>query len=128
MIGFKSSLSWMINNGWLDLQELSRDAIDNSFDTTSLSFADKDALYAQKLIAGAAYQTTIDLTHPLFYGFEQDSLAFFKTSNRIFKGKSSPFTEIAHYSASPLLAGFTAPELQRLVADTVAVAVEQPGR
>lgn len=128
MIGFKSSLSWMINNGWLDLQELSRDAIDNSFDTTSLSFSDKDALYAQKLIAGAAYQTTIDLTHPLFYGFEQDSLAFFKTSNRIFKGKSSPFTEIAHYSASPLLAGFTAPELQRLVADTVAVAVEQHGR
>ena len=128
LIGLKSAVSWLVKNGWLDLTEVSRDTIDDAFDTSSLSFADKDALFAKKLIAGAAYNTEVDLTHPLFYGFDHQNLAMFKTSNRIFKGKGSAFTEIAHYTSSPLLAGFTSPELQRLVSDTVAISVEPHGR
>ena len=40
---------------WLDAEIVARDRIDAEFDEQGLTFADQDALYAKKLIAGAVY-------------------------------------------------------------------------
>ncbi len=125
LIGQQSALKYFESSGWLDI-EIEEDAvIDEAFSTEGLRYKDKDALEAKKLIAGATYEMLIDPSHPLFYGYQRDAMPVFKSSNLIVKSDNSPFTTVARYNQEPLLAGYTAPELVKLVAATTA-AISQP--
>ncbi|NMH60746.1 M14 metallopeptidase family protein [Alteromonas ponticola] len=125
LIGQQSALKYFESSGWLDVEIEEDSAIDDAFSTQGLRYADKDALEAKKLIAGATYEMHIDPTHPLFYGYQRQAIPVFKSSNLIVKSDNSPFTTIARYKQQPLLAGYTAPELVKMVAATTAV-ISQP--
>ncbi len=51
----------------------------------------------------------------------------FKTSNMIVKSDNSPFTTVARYTESPLIAGYSAPQLVELIGGTTAVVAERSG-
>ena len=127
LIGQKSALRLFAQNEWLDIEIASRETIDDAFDTDSLTFADRSALYAKKLIAGSVYETRIDTSHPLFFGYTSSTLPMFKTSNMIVKSDNSPFTTVARYTESPLMAGYSAPQLVELIGGTTAVIAERYG-
>ncbi|MCW8093320.1 M14 family metallopeptidase [Alteromonas sp. ASW11-130] len=125
LIGQQSALKYFESNGWLNVEIEEDAAIDEAFSTEGLRYADKEALEAKKLIAGATYEMVIDSSHPVFYGYERLTIPVFKSSNLIVKSDNSPFTTIARYNQEPLLAGYTAPELVKMVAATTAV-ISQP--
>ncbi|QJR82794.1 peptidase M14 [Alteromonas pelagimontana] len=128
LIGQKAALKLFADQEWLDIDIVSDDVIDDAFPVDKLKFDDKDSLYAKKLIAGAVYRTRIDTTHPLFYGFQNDYLPMFKTNNMIVKSDNSPFATSATYSDNPLMAGYSASELTKLIANTTAVVAQPRGR
>ncbi|WP_137168519.1 M14 family zinc carboxypeptidase [Salinimonas lutimaris] len=128
LIGQRNALKYFDKNRWLNLDIVSRQTIDDAFDTTGLTFADQRALYAKKLIAGAVYQTRIDTTHPLFFGYEESLLPVFKTSNMIVRSNTSAFSTPSRYTASPLMAGYSAPQLATMVAGSAATVVQPAGR
>ncbi|MDT0595144.1 M14 metallopeptidase family protein [Glaciecola petra] len=123
LIGQKTALNWFSENAWIDNEPLSSDAVKAAFPTKDLQYGDQRALAAKKLVAGAAYQAKIDLTHPLFFGFENDLLPLFKTNNMVLKTSDNPFQEIAKYTEKPLLAGYSADEMQDLIKETTAIVV-----
>ncbi|MCW8109005.1 M14 family metallopeptidase [Alteromonas ponticola] len=125
LIGQQSALKYFESSGWLEVEIEEDSAIEEAFSTEGLRYADKEALEAKKLIAGATYEMLIDQTHPLFYGYQRDAIPVFKSSNLIVKSDNSPFTTIARYNQEPLLAGYTAPELVKMIAATTAV-ISQP--
>lgn len=128
LIGQKSAVRWFARNNWIDNKVLNRDDIDKAFSTSGLQYGDRQALAAKKLIAGSAYRARIDVSHPLFFGYEQDELPFFKTSNLVLKTSNDPFENIAIYKEKPLIAGYTADELQALIGNTSAVVVKKRGQ
>lgn len=128
LIGQKNAITWFAKNSWIDNKILSNEDIDNAFSTQGLAYGDRQALRAKKLIAGSVYKAKIDLTHPLFFGYENEELAFFKTSNLVMKTSADPFENIAIYKEKPLVAGYTADELQALIGNTTALTVKQQGR
>ncbi|WP_084407337.1 M14 metallopeptidase family protein [Aestuariibacter salexigens] len=128
LIGQKSATQWFATQKWLNAEFVSNDAIDDAFDTSSMVYEDREALRAQKLIAGAVYKTQLDLSHPLAYGFERTQLPMFKTSNAIMKTPDSPFITPATYTESPLMAGYTAEPLQKMVANSAAVVAHRVGQ
>ncbi|MEC8230437.1 MAG: peptidase M14, partial [Pseudomonadota bacterium] len=107
---------------------ISRDTIDNAFDESNLTYGDGASLYARKLVAGAVFEANIDVSHPLFYGYDDDTLPLFKTSNMIVKGDKSPFTTPARYTDEPLMAGFSDNAMVALIAQTTAVTTNKMGR
>ncbi len=127
LIGQKSALRLFAQKEWLDIEIASRDTIDDAFETDSLTFGDRSALYAKKLIAGSVYEARIDTSHPLFFGYTASTLPMFKTSNMIVKSDNSPFTTVARYTESPLMAGYSAPQLVELIGGTTAVVAERIG-
>ncbi|GEA09751.1 M14 metallopeptidase family protein [Alteromonas sp. KUL49] len=127
VIGQKSALRFLSAQGWLDAEVVDNSVIDAAFDTDDLAFAEKDALYARKLVAGTVYQANIDVSHPLFYGFDSDTLPLFKTSNMIISNDYSPFTTPAVYSGAPLLSGFSDKAMVNLIADSPAVVTTRVG-
>ena len=121
LIGQKSAVSWFAKNDWIDNKPISKEALDLAFPTKLLAFADKDALAAKKLVAGAVFESKIDLSHPLFFGFEHDTLPLFKTDNLVLNVTDNPFTDIAKYTSKPLVAGYSADEMQELISNTAAI-------
>ena len=127
LIGQKSALKYFSANNWLNIDIMSKEEIDVRFDESNLSYSDKSSLYARKLVAGAAYEASIDTSHPLFFGYEHARLPMFKTSNMVIKNDYSPFTTPAVYTKSPLMAGFSDDKMVDLIAESPAVVTEQHG-
>lgn len=127
LIGQKSAVRLFAQEGWLHANVSSGNDIDKAFSTQGMHFADRDALRAKKLVAGAVYQADVDLTHPLFFGYDKAQLPLFKTSNMVVTTDDDPFKTIAHYTQSPLLAGYSADEMQNMISESTAVLVESMG-
>ena len=128
VIGQKSALNYFAEHKWLKAEIVNRDTINNAFDESELSYGDGAALYAKKLVAGAVYEATIDTSHPLFFGYENDTLPMFKTSNLIVKGDESPFVTPARYTEAPLMAGFSDKAMVALMAESTAVTTNRMER
>ena len=127
LIGQKSALRYFAKNDWLDVDILERHAIDDAFDERNLTYGDRSALFAKKLVAGSVYEANIDTSHPLFYGYEGDTLPMFKTSNMVVKSNNSPFTTPSIYTSAPLMAGFSHQAMVELIADTASVVTTKQG-
>ena len=128
LIGQKSALRYFSANSWLNIDVLLREEIDNLFKGEGLSYKDRASHGAQKLVAGAVYEAEIDTSHPLFFGYTGDTLAMFKTSNMIIDNHYSPFTTPARYTEAPLMAGFSADPIVKLIAKTPAVVTTNKGK
>ena len=127
LIGQKSAVSWFSQQKWIDNDVIATSKVDDAFTTKGLSFGDKDAFAAKQLIAGAVYRADVDLSHPLMFGFEDDDLPLFKTTNMVMKASNNPFNEVATYQEKPLVAGYTADELQKLIGKTTAIVAKPLG-
>lgn len=123
LIGQKSAVAWFAKQGWIDNEVLSSESIDESFSTSALQYKDKQALESKKRIAGAVFKAKIDLSHPLFFGYEDVTLPLFKTNNLVLKTSDDPFVEIANYVEKPLAAGYASDEMESLVSNTAAIVV-----
>nr|WP_241664458.1 M14 metallopeptidase family protein [Ningiella ruwaisensis] len=128
LIGQKSAVSWFAKNGWLENKVLADDAIDAEFSTEGLQYKDRMDLASQKRVAGAVFTANVDLSHPLFFGFENASLPFFKTSNMVLEATNNPFTEVANYVEKPLAAGYASDQMEALIANSAAVVVNPNGK
>ena len=128
LIGQKRGTAFFAEQKWLQAEFLSSKEIDKLFDTNKLNYSDREALRARKLIAGAAFETSVDLTHPLAFGLDDATLPLFKTSNAVMKLPSKPFLSPIQYTAEPLQSGYVDPKLEDLVAETAAVVAHRVGK
>ena len=127
LIGQKRGTAMFAKMEWLQAEFMSSAEIDKLFDTDNLNYADREALRARKLIAGAAFETKVDLTHPLAFGLDDETLPLFKTSNTVLKLPSKPFITPFRYTSAPLQSGYADPKLEDLIADSAAVVAHRVG-
>lgn len=128
VIAQKGALNWLSNNRLLSASLISSKEFDALFDTSELSFGDRDALNARKAIGGAIVEVTPDTGHPLNFGLTDASLPVMKNKVIGFKPGSKPFVVAANYHNSVLNSGYMAPEYQQQLAGTPAMLVETRGK
>jgi hypothetical protein len=84
---------------------------------------------ALQLISGAIFQTKIDTTHPLLFGFTTDRLAVFRNHARFLQPSTNAYCNPVIYdSAKPLLAGYCSDENQEKFKGSASVVVYPSGR
>ncbi len=128
LIGQKSAAKWFSEKEWLKASFLKDSDISDAFSTDKLKYSDREAYQAKQRIAGAVYQTNLDISHPLGFGYTTEQLPVFRNSDLIMKMPDSPFLIAAQYSKLPLLAGYTSDELQELIGESAAVVAHRVGR
>ena len=128
LIGQQSALPWFAENKWLKARFKSDSDIALAFEINNLLYQDLEAFQAKQRIAGAVYETRLDLGHPLAFGFKRPELAVFRNSNQIMLKPEKPFVTVATYTEQPLLAGYTAEELQDLIAKSAAIVAHNVGQ
>ncbi len=94
----------------------------------TLPYADISEYRGAQEIGGAIFETKVDLTNPLLYGYYRDRLPIFRNSEIFMKRSGKSFANPVVYSNSPLLSGYISrPNLDQLKG-TSAVGITSFGR
>ena len=83
---------------------------------------------ATKLVAGTIFAASIDPSHPLGYGFNDDRLSLFRKNTIILKPAISAYETPGVYTAQPLQSGFASRENIALIANSAAIVALSTGR
>lgn len=83
--------------------------------------ADEDG--GAKVIGGAIFETELDLTHPLAYGFSQAKIPVFRRGTSFYKTSGNPYATPLRYTNSPLLSGYISAPNEKALRNTASVVV-----
>ena len=121
--GVKKLDSWINNGGnliaykdavrWVSSKELSNTNFKKnvSSDPGSLTpYIDRRKESGKQYISGAIFEIKIDLSHPLAYGFQRNTMPVFKTGTNVAELPEVSYATPFRYTAQPLLSGYASPE------------------
>ena len=128
LFGQKRAAHWLSEKELLKIDFVSKDHIDQLFDTEKLNYGDKESLAARKRIAGAIFQAKLDISHPLAYGYQTPDLPVFRNSTVIMEQTTVPFISVAKYSQLPLLSGYSDKNLVNRLANNPTLVAHNVGK
>ncbi|NOU52772.1 peptidase M14 [Pseudoalteromonas sp. JBTF-M23] len=126
--GHKRGAKWLLDKQLLKASSVSRQEMAEQFDTSNLTYQDRDKLSAKQRIAGAIFATQVDLSHPLSFGLQRSLLPVFKNSTWLLKPTQKPFITVATYTKNPLMAGYSAPENVAKIAENASLVAHRYGQ
>ena len=126
--GHKGGAQFLADEQILKASYLSRKDMAAAFSTQGLNYGDRDMLAGKQRIAGAIFNTKVDLSHPLSYSLTRDELPVFKNGTFLLEQASVPFVNVATYTEKPLLAGFTHEQNLAQIANGGAILAHSYGR
>ncbi|GAA6183909.1 M14 family metallopeptidase [Aliiglaciecola sp. NS0011-25] len=128
LIGQQSGTKFLSDNGWLKANFMKKSEIQDAFNASNLSFADREAFAAKQRIAGAVFETKLDISHPLGFGYSRALLPVFRNTTDILMMPDKPFITVAQYAEKPLMAGYASDEMQDLISDSAAIVAHRFGK
>jgi hypothetical protein len=125
LIATKSAVAWAASQGIGNLTLLSPES-DTSL--KDLTYANQDNVRGAQVLGGAICQARLDRSHPLGYGFQQDTIAVFRNSTRYIEASDNPAITPLRYTQTPLMSGYASPENVRRMAGTGVVNTYRVGQ
>ncbi|MEM9664772.1 MAG: peptidase M14, partial [Bacteroidota bacterium] len=124
LIATTSAADWAIRNDMVDLTVKDAD-LDSLFE--DLPYDQLDEAYGAQRIGGSIFEATLDVTHPLAYGYD-DTLPVFRRGTTFYEPSDRPGTNVATYAADPLLSGYISEEMLEMAGGSASVVAQRVGR
>lgn len=102
IIAMKRAVQWLTAQGISNVQF--KGTNDNS--DVRRPYAKVSADMGSQYIGGAIFEAEIDNTHPLFYGYDEETIPVFRRGTLFFQPANNPYATPAVYTESPLMAGY----------------------
>lgn len=128
LFGQKRAARWLAKTELLKVDFVSKNHLDQLFDTEQLTYADKEMLAGRKRIAGAIFQAQLDMSHPLAYGYSTPLLPVFRNSTVMMEQTAEPFISVAKYVKEPLLSGYADQNLVNRLANNPTLVAHNIGK
>ncbi|MEM7479638.1 MAG: M14 family metallopeptidase [Acidobacteriota bacterium] len=112
----------------LETEGLSGETGGGDEDSRWRAYAEFDQERQAERISGAIFETELDLTHPLVFGYRASRLPVFRSGTAVLEAGSDPYAAPVRYTSDPLLAGYASEERQRQLAGTPALVAQRVGR
>ena len=93
-----------------------------------LQHQNKELFRGAQLTSGAIFNTKIDRSHPINFGFQNENLAVFRNTNLYIKPDKQSYNNPIKYTNNPLLSGYISEENLELIKNTVPFQVQRMGR
>lgn len=123
IIAYKGTANWLKAEEMIDFKTKKDSVV-----AKNIKFADRSEFYGAKRIGGAIFNTKVDTSHPLLYGYNDDELAIFRNSNLMLEADELSFNNPIQYTNSPLLSGYINKENLELLKGTVPFKHNRYGR
>ena len=114
LIAYKNSGKWLSSN---KLMEISFKKVKDT--AKNISFEQRSNYNGAKVIGGAIFQTKIDRSHPIAFGYKNTNLAFFRNSTLFLEPDKNSYNNPIQYTAKPLLSGYISKSNLKQLANTV---------
>ena len=101
LIGYKNVGRWFNKHEILKIDFKSRkDSAQN------ISFEQKRDFFGAQVIGGAIFETKIDRSHPIAFGYTNEKLPVFRNSTLFMKPDNNSYNNPIKYTENPLLSGY----------------------
>ena len=101
LIGYKNVGKWLNNNDILKIEFKSK-----KDSTQNVSFEQKNNYFGAQVIGGAIFETNIDRSHPIAFGYKNNTLPVFRNSTIFMKPDKNSYNNPINYTENPLLSGY----------------------
>ncbi len=92
---------------WFDKHEILKIDFKIKKDTArSISFDQKRDFIGAQVIGGAIFETKIDRSHPIVFGYKNEKLPVFRNSTLFMKPDTNSYNNPIKYTNNPLLSGY----------------------
>jgi hypothetical protein len=104
VIGFENAVTWFNANG-IGKFEMKKSAARKD-SLTARPYGQIDAYQGAQETSGAIFETSVDLTHPLLYGYSNSTLPVFKSTNLYMEKAKNSYANPIVYTQNPLMSGY----------------------
>ncbi|WP_411031412.1 M14 family zinc carboxypeptidase [Spongiimicrobium sp. 3-5] len=123
LIGYRTVAEWFNKEEIMKL-EFKKDTLV----AKNISFGQKQDFKGAQVTGGAIFQTKIDRSHPINYGYKDNTLALFRNTNTYIKPSKNSFENPIQYTNNPLLSGYISEENLELIKNSVPFQVKKSGK
>lgn len=123
IIAMKSANNWLNSQKIIDLEFSRSKTPANGRD----DYANLSNVRGAQVTGGTIFETNIDTTNPLGYGYRDRSLPVFVNSNTFFEVTENPYAYPVQFTSDPLMSGYVSEENYERIKDKAAVIVSQMG-
>lgn len=120
LIGFENALVWL-NAAGLGSFDMRKEG--SKRDAGSRAYADIEEYAGAQETSGAIFETQVDLSHPLLYGYTNGKLPLFKSNNLFMEKSKGAYSNPVVYTASPLMSGYISKENYAMLKESAAAGV-----
>ena len=114
LIGYKNAGKWLEKNEFMKMTFKS-----NETTATDISFEQRSNYNGAQYIGGAIFQTTLDRSHPIAFGYKNKNLPVFRNTTLFIEADKNSYNNPIKYTASPLLSGYISLPNLELLKNTV---------
>lgn len=127
LLAYKYGLNWAKQQGLANIEFVKNDG-GNDDSTSSRPYVKQRMDSGAGVIGGAIFNTKIDLTHPLGYGFNNENLTVFRNSTQFLQKGKNPYSNPVVYTDKPLASGYISDKNLELLSNSAAVVISRYGR
>lgn len=125
LIAYKYGISWAKQQGLANVEYVESESSNGENETRPYVKQSNDS--GAGVIGGAIFNTKIDLTHPMGYGFNNDELTVFRNSTQFLQKGKNPYSNPVVYTDSPLASGYVSDENVERMKNSAAVVISRYG-
>jgi hypothetical protein len=106
IVGFKSALNWLKGTGMLQANTKTAISGLKPAEKMEINYENIEDVEGAEVIGGAIFQTEIDLTHPLAYGYHNVNIPIFRRGTQFFTPSDNVISTPLKYTNDALLSGY----------------------
>lgn len=125
LIAYNRAIKWADNNGFANLEFIKKAT--NKDNSDFIPYADLSKNDGEQEIGGSIFNVKLDLTHPLAYGYNRDTIKVFRGHEIFVKIADNPYATPVRYTDEPLASGYISDENLEKLRGTAAVIVTDLG-
>jgi hypothetical protein len=123
LVAYKNTVSWLKAKKIMKIDIKKRKRV-----AKNISFEQRGDFKGAQVIGGAIFNTQLDRSHPINFGYKNDKLALFRNSTIFIKADSNSYNNPIQYTKNPLLSGYISKENLDSLSNTVPLKIGSIGR
>jgi len=125
IIGLENALNWLNSSGLGNFPMKKRG--DKKDVVAARPYGDIQEYIGAQETSGAIFEATVDLSHPLLYGYYNRHMAIFKSNNLFMEKSKSAYSNPVVFTSTPLLSGYISKENYSLLKESSVAGVSMLG-
>jgi hypothetical protein len=123
LVAYKNALRWLESEKLMKIDFKKKDLT-----AKNISYEQRGDFRGAQVIGGAIFETKLDRSHPVNFGYKNDKLAMFRNTTIFVNGDKNSYNNPIQYTKNPLLSGYISKQNLDSISLTVPLKIDGIGR